>query len=365
MQTQNQIQCRRKKAKGGERNRGWIKCWCQFNVTWSSDFLSSLWVATNFCLQPKSTELWRQRLRMSPTHPLSCHGWTALKPALLLRWLTATWKFFFTFWPRLVLIIYFLEKLAHVSIPQLNQASKDASSSKWIICWHFIQRELLPRVCFCVGDFSILLRQESWLCHPLLDVRSGLNECECAPLFLHFSKAASTCLFLFMEDYLLIAYNNVFGNACVIVNGHNSLECGLCMCVFYFGTWCHDDDVARYQCVTALELTDESTEPDPAITFGCKHTSHTNFATWGHAVHSVFSFSFPLSAAVQYCETSVTLFQPSVACLEAVSAVVLYLSVHIMFLYKRLVFSWLFYSFLLHLCWAEKCTKSQTEKWVR
>lgn len=130
----------------------------------------------------------------------------------------------------------------------------------------------------------------------------------------------------------------------MIVDGHKSLECGLCMCVFYFGTGCHDD-VARYQCVTALELTDESTEPDPAITRGCKHTSHTNFATWGHAVHTVYFFLVSFFAAVQYCETSVTLFQPSVACLEAVSAVVLYLSVHIMFLYKMLFFPGRFIAF--------------------
>lgn len=37
---------------------------------------------------------------------------------------------------------------------------------------------------------------------------------------------------------------------------------------------------------------DESTEPDPGITFGCKQTSHTISATWGNAVHAVY-FGFP------------------------------------------------------------------------
>lgn len=81
-----------------------------------------------------------------------------------------------------------------------------------------------------------------------------------------------------------------------------------------FGTWCHYC-VARCQCVTALELTDESTEPETVIAFGCKQTFHTNFTTWGCAVHIVYYFSFPFfvcfvssSAAVQYCVISLLSF---------------------------------------------------------
>lgn len=58
---------------------------------------------------------------------------------------------------------------------------------------------------------------------------------------------------------------------------NNSFGVWVCVCAcmhFYFGTWCHCC-VGRYKCVTALELTDKSTEPDPGITFGC----NTNFAT--------------------------------------------------------------------------------------
>lgn len=79
--------------------------------------------------------------------------------------------------------------------------------------------------------------------------------------------------------------------------------------------------VARYQRVTALELTDESTEPDPGIAFGCKQTSHTNFATWGTCcTHCVFCFFifFSSSTAVQYHATSLLSFQPICSLLRSV-----------------------------------------------
>lgn len=63
---------------------------------------------------------------------------------------------------------------------------------------------------------------------------------------------------------------------------------------------------------------DESTEPDPGITFGCKQTSHTISATWGQAVHTVY---FVLFSPLQLCNIMQPCYCPfsPLARLEAVS----------------------------------------------
>lgn len=144
---------------------------------------------------------------------------------------------------------------------------------------------------------------------------------------------------------------------------------------FSLGTWC-TCCVARYQCVTALELTDESTEPDPGIAFGCKQTSYTNFATWGRAVHTVYFVLF--LAPLQLCNIMQSRFffypLPSVNCLEAVSccSVVLLVStsgfctecsyIFFHFITFPLLTPVLLYPYCSKS--SEKCTDSQIEKWL-
>lgn len=83
------------------------------------------------------------------------------------------------------------------------------------------------------------------------------------------------------------AWDVEFVCVCVCVDGRG---CMYCTC-FSFGTWCHRC-VARYQCVTALELTDESTEPDPGIASGCKPLTLTLLL--GDVLYTLCSFVSPL-----------------------------------------------------------------------
>lgn len=95
---------------------------------------------------------------------------------------------------------------------------------------------------------------------------------------------------------------------------------GICTVCFSFGTWCHRC-VARYQCVTALELTDESTEPDPGIAFGCKPLTLTLLL--GDVLYTLCILFLVFCLLLFSCAISCNLVSvfphPSLGILEAVS----------------------------------------------
>lgn len=133
--------------------------------------------------------------------------------------------------------------------------------------------------------------------------------------FSTFHCAASTLLIeAFYERHLFVFANftsriqhETMTFVCMCVEGYVCV--GLCTVYLYFGTWCHCC-LARYKCLTALELTDESTEPDPGVTSGCKPLN-TNFTTCYQ--HCLISLA-PLWLSC-HC-----LFHPSIGSLEAVSS---------------------------------------------
>lgn len=143
--------------------------------------------------------------------------------------------------------------------------------------------------------------------HHLMSDVIDLNAC---PPFSTFQRAASTLTFesfyelpFVLNCQLHIKKSGVerWFCVCVCVDGRG---CMYCMC-FSFGTWCHRC-VARYRRVTALELTDESTEPDPGIASGCKPLTLTLLL--GDVLYTLCSFVFLLYSCAISCNLVTCLF---------------------------------------------------------
>lgn len=240
-----------------------------FHAAWPSNLLFSLHVATGLSLK-----LWCPGTRGATSVPLILFD-LPIQTTVMTRDSSGGSAEALLPQPDLYILIIF----TLLSISQLNQTRRTRLFLGLDCLLALYSMWTLPRVCVCVGDFSILFRFPCHVVHHLIVRRDRFWMR--VPFFLHFNVPhRHRCLSLYMSCLFLIANfpSRTRRGTIIFVATHVCVSvwvcgrmrlCRVCTVCHSSGTWCHCC-VDRYRCVTALELTDESTEPDPGIAFGCK-----------------------------------------------------------------------------------------------